>query len=250
MKNLNRILLSKLLITSICCLATIIPAQMPAVAIAMDCCEEDECEPTYCWRKFFPFIGGAVAGGAIAVLACREGHRKHGDSSGASKSSLGPTGPTGPAGAAGTNGTGFTPDNGHSLTFNFRDVQFTPTPIPTTANGASILPFVVEPNGTMIESGTATRVTINTSPFTVPNLGTLIVTNPFFGEYHAGVQVTFDTPATFTSMIITLRADVTASRDSSTTTTLETDTNVTAFPATASEVQVQTDYAYGPADVP
>jgi hypothetical protein len=169
---------------------------------------------------------GAAAGAATgaAVSNGKRGSHGHIGATGPSGatgaiSAVGATGPTGPAGA-------FPVDTGETLTF---DSGLT---VSAGAAGSTAIGFVSLPDGTVLETAAVTPLVIGLN--TIP---TIVVTDPEFGTYTVGVQVTSGVVA----VNGTLTDTVTSSRDGVT-------TIAQAIPAVgiiSAQTQTSADFTYG-----
>lgn len=193
-------------------------AAAPLHAVADNqCCAPPPCEEECCptggsnWKSW---VGGAVllgaAAGAIAGAAASKG--KHGSRGrngergpAGPAGSEGPEGPQGPAGSSGSSGSGsFTPDTGESLTFALESFSVEGETGLTQMLGAF---FVSYPDGTVVQTSVQA---IQTGLNSFPNI---VVNNPVFGEYTAGLQVSGNPMLLAEPLPLTYT--VTASRDSS-----------------------------------
>jgi len=173
-------------------LISVLSCLTPSYASA-DCCPppcEDECGGGFWSGKGGALLGGALLGaaaGAAAGAAVASGRR----------GSRGATGPTGPAGT-------FPADVGETLTFEFG------LTIGVGTIGSVITPFVSAPNG-VVTVGTPITVT---SLIGLQPLLPIVITDPVFGTYTAGIQVVNAGLAAITTS--TLVIDVISSRDATT----------------------------------
>lgn len=206
-----------------------------AEASAKSNCCEDECCDTGCGSNVWCWLGGAALGaaaGAATGAAVADGKRGH-------RGEIGPVGPIGPMGLPGVAGptgpTGpagtFPIDVDETLTFNIGfDV--------TAGIGATVTPFVAQPDGTVLEG----------TPVVIAGLGLIafppfVIQDPEFGEYNAGIQV----DATLIAVTGTLEENAVATRDSSTTVFGNL---ISVGVAIATQEQINADFVYGETNVP
>lgn len=199
-----------------------------------NCCEEEECCAPACDSNVWCWLGGALLGAAAGAgtgyAASQDGKRgRTGD-----PGDIGPIGPVGPAGTPGATGatgaTGapgtFPVDTGETLTFN---QAF----LPTLGDGATVTPFVSQPDGTVL-LGAPITITLPLSNIVFPPF---VITDPQFGEYNAGIQI----DSTLIPVTGLLTQNAVSTRDSST--TLFGDMNaVTALIGT--QYQENADFVY------
>lgn len=154
----------------------------------------------------------------------------------------GPPGPQGPVGPPGP--SPFIPDVGSVLSFTN---AFEPGG--TLPAGSILTPFVVAPNGEVIQGAPIVADGILTDFLFSP----IIVANPVFGIYHTGVQVTLS--ADFSPGLINLTSQVISDRagpaPAEITVVGEEDTLSPVFPLLAgNQYQTTADFTYGPGDIP
>lgn len=222
--------LSKVMMASIC---TILILTQPLQVLAQEgCYDQNECEYCDSSHKGAWLLGGVVIVGGVIGLLCSQHHHS------GSKGSHGSTGVPGPQGPVGAN---FTADIGQTLDFALSLEYFTSGP-----NGITytVIPFIVTPNGTLIEGDSQQLTTTVNIPV---SLGTISVSDPLFGVYKFGVsmQSPDGNPTTYE---IRLRTDTTASRDGSITTVMAT--VFTPGDATVVDLQYILDYTYSPLNPP
>lgn len=217
-------------------LVSLLPSSQAQANARRDCCEEECCD-TGCGSNVWSWLGGAALGaaaGAATGAAASNGKRGH-------RGDPGPIGPqgiqgiqgfpgaTGATGATGAPGT-FPVDTGQTLTFN---QAFTVA----TGVGATVTPYVAGPDGTVIEG---TPVVIAAAGLIA--FPPIVVTDPEFGEYNAGIQV----DATLVGVTGTLLENAVATRDGTTIFANSIPVAVTL----GTQQQVNDDFVYGPTNVP
>lgn len=253
---------SKIVLSIICMfLILMCPSSSYAHTVSYDDCES----PANGWCcKAGVILGGlGLIAGTVALVECYS-HKCH---SGSSSLAIGPqgapgpagpqgpsgsdgaTGPTGPTGATGTDP--FIPDDGQELTFTPTSLALTFTLSVGTTLSGTITPFVVTPDGSVIE-GTQTNANLLVSPATITTFGLIpSITDPVFGDYQVGIQFLNTTVGVnITSLTANLEAQVVASADSSTTVVIESDNGATAAVSSGQQFHVIADYAYGQTNVP
>lgn len=210
-------------------------------------CDEPSCPQQWGTKSTAILIGGALIAGGVAIATANSSWQK------------GHSGSTGPVGTQGPQ-LNFTADEGQSLTFNFDSLEtlFSSADITTVAN-VTIIPFVVDPNGNVIEGTPVPQALVRNSTNPILSFGTIVIKDPVFGNYQGGVQMTFDTirngvntPITITSVEYRLLLSILASRDNTTTFTTERDVSF-AFTITINDgnkTQTSADYGYDPKNIP
>lgn len=148
----------------------------------------------------------------------------------------GPVGPTGPS--------PFVPDVGSVLTFTnaFEPGGALPA-------GSTLSPFVVAPNGVVFPGTPIVADGILTDFLFSP----ITVSNPVFGIYHTGVQVTLS--ADFSPGLINVTSQVNSDRagpaPAKITVVGEEDSLLPVFPlVTGNQYQSTADFTYGPGNIP
>ena len=228
--------MTKAVLSGFCSLSfLLVPSQ--AEAYGNDCCAPRECCEQECcssgWGNSAWVLGGAVVAGAVAGYFAGNSNKKH--HGGSSSGSTGPVGPTGATGATGATGPSpFIADDGESLGFTF-DIAVGAGLL----NGATIIPFVTAPNG---EVFTGAAILVGTSA--IADTVTILVPDPVFGNYTAGLQVNTVSGGAALGGAAVATITATASRDG--TTSLDLVTVTVLLAALGDQAQSSVDFAYSP----
>lgn len=196
------------------------------------CCEEESCSMLGS-RTSGVIFAGALLAGAIAIATTNN----HNDGS------------TGPRGASGSDP--FVSNSTDELTFTFSDFELDITSL-NEPTSVTITPFVFAPDGKFFP-GTPQTTTFDEINNVVTNLGSIVVSDPIFGVYQAGIQLLNNGVDTieFYSEFIVVEVTTASNRP-------ETITDRTDYPATTSanligpgeEIQIITQYGYAESIVP
>lgn len=217
----------------------VIPSKMQA----QECCEDESCVQKWGTQSTALLLAGALlAGGAAIAVGTRDGSRGH----------------QGDTGLTGSLGPEFVADDDQVLTFNIQGFSMSYAQPGTTVE-ISLLPYVVAPNGEVIE-GTQISSNLNSGGNVISPVGVVIVNNPLFGNYNPGVKLTLinildsnNDPTTLNSMGLSLQTIVNATRDGTLTYAFETDTVILSPPnviTAGMEAIISTDFVYGPNNIP
>ncbi len=213
------------------------PFQLPA-----QCCYQPEEEPDCCednsnFQNRALIIGGAaIAGGVIGAVIGNSNH--HHPSSG-SRGPSGSSGEPGPVGPVGPVGPGFANDPGQTLTFNLSVEILGDEHI----FSAILTPFVTGPDGSTVEGTPVLLTNVIITDLEVP-FAPISIDNPVFGQYQTGIQIAGNN---FVPLPATLRGNVIATRDGSTTNLAEISFETPTF---VQQLQGAMLFSYGQNNIP
>ncbi len=168
----------------------------------VDCCQDNG----NFQNKALIIGGAAIIGGVIGAVIGNSDHHHSSSASRGPSGSSGEPGPAGPTGPVGPPGPGFTNDPGQTLTFNLTANIF----LEGSFSG-TFIPFVTGPDGSTVEGPPV--VLIDVSSNHSEDFDPIVINNPVFGQYQAGIQLTDSTEFSF----VDVEGNVEASRNGSTT---------------------------------
>ncbi len=184
------------------------PFQLRAQFHCYQSCEEvDCCQDNGSFQNRALIVGGAaIIGGVIGAVVGSSNHHHSSSGRQGPSGSSGEPGSTGPVGPVGPPGPGFTNDPGQTLTFNLSTLI-----LDEGSFSGTLIPFVTGPDGNTVEGPPVVLIDVPSSHN--EDFDPIVINNPVFGQYQAGVQ------ATDGSMYATIYVNgmVEASRDGSTT---------------------------------
>ncbi len=223
------------------------PFQLRAQSHCYQPCEEEVncCQDNGNFQNKALIIGGAaIVGGVIGAMIGNSDHHHSSSGSRGHSGSSGEPGPTGPTGPVGPPGAGFTNDPGQTLTFNLSVVIVGLPQIIDDGQhfSGTLIPFVTGPDGNTFGNTPVvlTDIPLYHEEFFAP----IVIDNPVFGTYQAGVQIAGENSYSFQS---TLYGDVIASRNGSTTNLL---VNNFEIPEAGQQVQAELLFSYDQQNIP